>query len=207
MPMLSYARGPDAPISEKTIGQTFAEAVAAYPDREALVVPHQNVRLTYREFYDLTQCTARGLCGLGLDPGDRAGVWESNCLEWLLLQFACAMAGVVLVNVNPAYRSVDLGYVLRKSRMRALFLNERDARADYRGILEKTRRGQELALEHVVFFGQQSWDRMLAGGTAVASEPNPEDVANIQYTVRHHRFAQRRPADPSQSGQQCESDW
>jgi len=180
--MLSYARGPDAPISEKTIGQTFAEAVAAYPNREALVVPHQNVRLTYREFYDLTERTARGLCGLGLHPGDRAGVWATNCLEWVLLQFACAMAGVVLVNVNPAYRSVDLGYVLRKSRMRALFLNERDARADYRGILEETRRGQELALEYVVFFGQESWDRMLAGGTAVASEPNPEDVANIQYT-------------------------
>ncbi len=179
--MLSHASGPDAPILEKTIGQIFVEAVAAYPNREALVIPHQNVRLTYREFYDLTERTARGLCGLGLRPGDRAGVWASNCLEWVALQFGCAMAGVVLVNVNPAYRSVDLGYVLRKSCMRALFLNERDARADYGSILGEARHGQELALEHVVFFGE-SWDRMLAGGTAIGSEPNPENVANIQYT-------------------------
>src|SRR5690348_7179919 len=106
--MLSYARGPDAPIFDKTIAQALNEAVAAHREREALVVAHQNVRLTFREFHHLVQRTARGLCGLGLRPGDRAGIWASNCLEWVLLQFGCAMAGVVLVNVNPAYRSVDL---------------------------------------------------------------------------------------------------
>src|SRR5215472_18426997 len=181
--MLSYSRGPDAPILDKTIGQAFAEAVSSHPGREALVVPHQNKRLTYQELYEHTQRTARGLAGLGLQPGDRAGVWSSNCLEWILLQYGCAMAGVVLVNVNPAYRSLDLGYVLRKSRMRALFLRRLDARADYSAILEEARRGQNLALEHIIYFGEVSWDRMLANAPgAAAPDVRPADVANIQYT-------------------------
>jgi len=163
--MLSYARGPAAPFLEKTIGEALTDAANADPSREALVVKHQHVRLSYRELLELTERTARGLAGLGLRPGDRAGVWASNCLEWILLQFGCAMAGVVLVNVNPAYRAVDLGYVLRKSRMRALFLLVQDARANYREIVEETRRGQTLPLEHVIYFGEESWDRMLAQGT------------------------------------------
>src|SRR5690349_15023451 len=145
--MLSYARGPTAPILDRTIGQAFAESALAHPDREALIAPG-NVRLTYREFLALTEQTARGLAGLGLRHGDRAGIWASNCLEWLLLQYGCAMAGMVLVNINPAYRSFDLAYVLRKSRLRALFLRAQDARADYRAILDEARRGQDLALEH-----------------------------------------------------------
>jgi fatty-acyl-CoA synthase len=98
------------------------------------------------------------------------------------LQFGCAKAGVILVNVNPAYRSVDLGYVLRKSGVRALFLHERDARANYGSILEEARSGQETALEHVIFFGQDSWDRMLAGGVRTTPPCSPDEVANIQYT-------------------------
>jgi fatty-acyl-CoA synthase len=87
------------------------------------------------------------------------------------------------VNVNPAYRSVDLAYVLRKSRMRALFLNEKDARADYRVILEEARRGQTLPLEHVVFFGTESWRQFLASGSTLPSvQPRPDDATNIQYT-------------------------
>jgi fatty-acyl-CoA synthase len=111
------------------------------------------------------------------------GIWASNCAEWIFLQLACARTGVVLVNVNPAYRSHELSYVLRKSRMRAIFLHERDARADYRAILEESRNGDQLPLEHAIYLGQESWERMLAGG---ADPPPcgslPEDVANIQYT-------------------------
>jgi fatty-acyl-CoA synthase len=107
---------------------------------------------------------ARGLAGLGLRPGDRAGIWASNCVEWVLLQHAAARAGVVLVNVNPAYRSHELRYVLRKSRIRALFLHEKDARANYRDILEESRSGESLELQHVVWLGAESWDEMLAAG-------------------------------------------
>ena len=180
--MLSYCCGPDAAIFETTIGKLFRETAAAHPEREALVSIHQEARLTYRELLAEARRTARGLAGLGLRAGDRAGIWSSNCVEWILLQLGCAMAGVALVNVNPAYRAFDLGYVLRKSRMRALFLRERDARADYRAILEEARQGQDLALRHVIFFDHDSWRDMLAAGAAIEADPQPSDVANIQYT-------------------------
>ena len=166
--MLSYARGPEAPVFEKTIHEAFTDAVRRDPAHDALIVVHQDVRLSYRRVGRKGRTDRAGLAGLGLRPGDRVGVWASNCLEWILLQLGCARAGIVLVNVNPAYRSVDLAYVLRKSRMRALFLRERDARADYRAILEEARLGQNLPLEHTVFIGHESWDRMLAGGIDIA---------------------------------------
>src|SRR5438093_745729 len=87
---LSYARGPEAPVLEKTIGQALADTVAQFPEREALIARHQNVRLSWREFDREIECTARGLAGLGLQPQDRVGIWSSNCLEWVLLQLACA---------------------------------------------------------------------------------------------------------------------
>ncbi|MBI3664793.1 MAG: AMP-binding protein [Acidobacteria bacterium] len=181
--MLSYARGPEAPILEKTIAQALEDSAARFPDREALVARHQEARLTYRELAARVEETARGLAGLGLKPGDRAGVWATSCVEWVLLQLACSRAGVVLVNVNPAYRSHELAFVLRKSGMRALFLNEKDARANYRQILEESRAGGGEALEHVVHLGTEAWDGMLANGTNITWEPPaPEDVTNIQYT-------------------------
>jgi fatty-acyl-CoA synthase len=181
--MLSYARGPEAPILEKTIPQALAETAARFPERDALIVRHQGVRLVWRELAREVERAARGLAGLGLRPGDRVGVWASNCAEWILLQLACARLGAVLVNVNPAYRSHELGFVLRKSRMRALFLRERDARAEYLTILEEARRGPALPLEHVVSLGEASWERMLGGGVDVPPhESSPRDAVNIQYT-------------------------
>jgi fatty-acyl-CoA synthase len=161
----------------------LAAAAARFPDREALVVCHQSARLTWSALDREATRTARGLAGLGLRPGDRAGIWASNCLEWVLLQYAAARAGMVLVNVNPAYRSHELRYVLDKSRIRALFLREHDARTNYREILDESRRGQSLPLQHVVWLGDPSWDAMLAAGADLAANPAlPGDVANIQYT-------------------------
>ncbi|MBI3697520.1 MAG: AMP-binding protein [Acidobacteria bacterium] len=182
-PMLSYARGEQLPILEKTIDQALRDTVAGHADREALVVRHQNVRLTYGELDARVEQTARGLAGLGLRPQDRVGVWATNCVEWVLLQLGCARAGVVLVNVNPAYRSHELAYVLRKSRMKAIFLREKDARADYRAILEEARAKQAVALEHVVYLDHESWGRMLANGKDFSADAiAPDDVTNIQYT-------------------------
>ncbi len=180
----SYARGPDAPqILETTISQAFQQTVARYPDREALIVRHQGSRFTWRELAAAVERVARGLTGLGLRPGDRAGIWASNCAEWILLQHAAARTGIVLVNVNPAYRSHELSYVLRRSHIRALFLPERDSRADYRSILDASRDHSELPLEHVVWLGSKSWDEMLAGAGALPPEPTDQwAVANIQYT-------------------------
>ena len=183
MVRLSYACGAVVPLLEKTISQALHDAAAKFPDRDALVVLHQNIRLKWRELDAEATRVARGLAGLGLRPGDRAGIWASNCAEWVLLQHAAARSGVVLVNVNPAYRSYELRYVLRKSRIRALFLHEKDARASYRDILEESRTGETLELEHVVWLGTDSWEAMLDGcADFSARTAQPHDVANIQYT-------------------------
>lgn len=183
MPQLSYSRGPHLALRDETIFEALAEMAARHPAGEALVVRHQNARLSYRELKDRVDETARGLVGLGLKPGDRIGVWASSCVEWVLLFLACARTGIVQVNVNPAYRSQDLGFVLRKSKIKALFLHCQDARADYRQILEETIAGRQLPLEHAVYLDEHSWTSMLADGVDVpATEIKPHDVCNIQYT-------------------------
>jgi fatty-acyl-CoA synthase len=181
--MLSYARGAEIPLLEKTIWQTFEETACRVPGSIALIVRHQGIRWSFQELKQSVERLARGLAGLGLKPGDRVGVWSTNCAEWVLLQLACARTGMVLVNVNPAYRSWELRFVLNKSRIRALFLWESDNRAGYRQILEEACEGQTLQLKHSIYFGHESWEEMLAaGGGLPEPEVLPEDVANIQYT-------------------------
>src|SRR5271157_4785368 len=118
--MLSYSRGHDAPLIDVSIWEVFAKTASRFPDREALVVRHQGVRLTFSELAASVEQTARGLAGLGIGAQDRVGVWSTNCAEWILMHLACARIGAVLVNVNPAYRPYDLAFVLRKSRIKAL---------------------------------------------------------------------------------------
>jgi fatty-acyl-CoA synthase len=181
--MKSYVRGPHVELIEKTVDQVFQETVARDPDHEALVSRHQNLRLTYGRLSDKVAETAAGLWGLGIRPGDRVGMWASSCAEWVYLQVATARIGAVLVNVNPAYRADDLRYILERSRMKAIFLNEKDDRADYRAILEQARSGVNLVLEHAVFVESDSWDSMAAGGTEPPpTDYDPNDVVNIQYT-------------------------
>ena len=183
MESLSYARGADAPLLEKTISQALRDRAKEHPDHDALIVRHQKARFTWGELDRQVTQVARGLAGLGLRPRDRVGIWASNCLEWVLVQHAAARAGVALVNVNPAYRSHELRYVLKKSRIRVLFLHERDARADYRAIFTESLNGDPLPLDHVVWLGTDSWDQMLARGVDfVEDSAVPQDVANIQYT-------------------------
>ena len=137
--MKSYARGPALPLLEKTIGQVLADSVARNPTADAVISRHQRLRLSFHELQENAQRTARGLWGMGIRPGDRIGVWACNCVEWIYLQIATALTGSVLVNVNPAYRAHELRYVLRKSRMKAIFLHERDARVAYLDILNEAR--------------------------------------------------------------------
>ncbi|MDQ1474325.1 MAG: fatty-acyl-CoA synthase, partial [Bryobacterales bacterium] len=147
--MQSYTRGPKGTVVRKTIGEAYLETANRFADRVALISVHQNIRLTWAEYAYEAHRVAAGLRALGLHPGDRVGVWATNCAEWPILQFGCALAGVVLVNVNPANRSHELSFVLRKSRMRALFLHAQDRHSNYRSILEESCAGQILALEHV----------------------------------------------------------
>jgi fatty-acyl-CoA synthase len=181
--MQSYAAGPTIPLIEKTLHAVFDETVSRGPDREAIVSRHQNLRLTYRQLQERAAETAAGLCGLGIGPGDRVGMWAATCAEWVYLQIATSRIGAVLVNVNPAYRSNDLRYILEKSGMKALFLHAKDARADYRQILSEAREGADLALQHAVLLESDSWRDMIAGGRKPAERvPDPNEVVNIQYT-------------------------
>ena len=120
----SYVHGASVkPLIGQTIGRFFDEACARHAEREALVVRHQNVRLTYAQLKSKVDALACGFMRLGLAPGERIGIWSQNTLEWTLTQFATAKAGLVLVNINPAYRRSELEYALNKVGCRALVLS------------------------------------------------------------------------------------
>ncbi len=115
MPSPSYVHGSDRrPLLGLTVGAVLDEAVGRVPDREALVVPHQRVRWSYRELHRRVERFAAGLIGLGLEPGERIGVWSPNNAEWVVAQFAAARAGLILVNINPAYRRAELEFALNR---------------------------------------------------------------------------------------------
>jgi fatty-acyl-CoA synthase len=114
----------EPPLVEKTIGQVLTAAADQYGDHEAMVSVHQSIRLSYRELNERAEAIGAGLLALGLEPGERVGIWAPNCAEWTLTQFATAKAGLVLVNINPAYRLYELEYALNKVECRALVLAE-----------------------------------------------------------------------------------
>jgi fatty-acyl-CoA synthase len=180
--MLSYSRGPEQELWELTIGQVLDRTVERCGDSLALVSCHQAKRYTWRELRDAANALARGLASLGVRRGDRVGLWSTNCAEWMLVHLACARAGAVLVNVNPAYRTHELAFTLQKSRMKILFLWERDSRAEYAQILEEARSGKQLSLENAIFFGSDRWEQLLSASDEIDETVEPEDIANIQYT-------------------------
>jgi len=135
-PSLSHARGASTPpLQECTIGQALDATVARHGPREALVVPHQNVRWTWQQLAERADAVAAGLLAMGLQPGDRVGIWAPNCAEWVLTQFGTARAGLVLVNVNPAYRRSELDYALNKVGCKALILAPALKTSDYLAIV------------------------------------------------------------------------
>ena len=132
----SYVHGASSvELIGQTIGQFFDAACARHPEREALVVRHQNVRLSYAALRLKVDALACSLLRLGLQPGDRIGIWSQNNLEWTLTQFATAKAGLVLVNINPAYRIAELEYALNKVNCKALILSPAFKSSDYLAML------------------------------------------------------------------------
>ena len=180
--MKSYSRGPAGTLIRKPIGDVFLDTARRFPDRAALVVSQTAIRLTWGELAHKVECCAAALRALGLQPGDRVGVWATNCEEWLLLQFATALAGIVLVNVNPAYRAHELAYVLKKSRMKVMFLHERDSRTHYSETLAEARVEQALALRHVIRFNSPDWDGFMREPDGLSPEVDAASPANMQYT-------------------------
>jgi fatty-acyl-CoA synthase len=133
----SYVHGAhDVPLIGETIGPFLSRIAREHGGNEALVVPHQDVRWTYAEFDARVSRLAAGLLALGLQPGDRIGIWSQNCAEWVLVQFATARAGLVMVNINPAYRRSELEYVLDKVGCAALILAPAFKSSDYLAILQ-----------------------------------------------------------------------
>jgi len=179
---LSYTCGSRHPLLELTIGDLLHRTASRFPDRLAVASRHQSRRMTWGELSLAADRVARGLWALGIRRGDRVGLWSTNCIEWVMLHMGCARAGAALVNVNPAYRSHELGYTLNRSQMKAMFLWHTDKRADYEEILGRARHGQTLALEHTIYFDSPDWTALLDAEGRLPDHVDVDDVANIQYT-------------------------
>ena len=187
---LATESGPtDIPLLDETIAANLARTIAAHGSNEALVARHQGIRWTYDEFGERVDRLAGGLMALGLEPGDRVGLWSPNYAEWTLLQYATAAIGVVLVNINPSYRTHELEYALNQSGCRMLFAAPSFKTSDYMEMVDQVE-SRIASLERAVFFWEDDWDEIVAG-TGAASEADlaarkaalsPDDPINIQYT-------------------------
>lgn len=145
---LSYTRGLQVKnLLAQTIGEAFDQTVQRYPDGEALVVRHQSLRYTWRELAEAVDLHARAFLALGLQTGDRLGVWAPNCAQWCISQFASAKIGVILVNINPAYRTSELEYVLKQSGCQWLVCAGAFKTSDYHAMLQSL--APELAQQSI----------------------------------------------------------
>jgi fatty-acyl-CoA synthase len=184
----SYSHGTsDTPLLGDTIGANFERTAARFADRPALVSCHQDVRLTYAELDAAVDAAAAGLLRAGIGAGDRVGIWAPNCAEWVLVQYATAKVGAILVNVNPAYRTHELEYVLRQSGVRLLFSASAFKTSDYAAMIDEVS-GSVDALERTVFVDRPEWGEFCAGEPdrdAIAERMaglSFDDPINIQYT-------------------------
>jgi|TARA_B110000914_G_scaffold28083_2_gene20894 fatty-acyl-CoA synthase len=206
---VSYASGTsDKPLLGMTIGEAFDRTVSLHADREAIISIHQNMRLTYRQLSEQVNIAAKALMALGLQKGDRIGIWSPNNLEWLITQYASAKIGSVLVTINPAYRSHELDYVLKQSGCRALVIQNQFKTSDYEGMVRELcpqlNRCLPGQLEHSEFKSLSSvismtsssvtgifdWQAMLALASSTsddelqlrAQQLDMDEAINIQYT-------------------------
>jgi fatty-acyl-CoA synthase len=189
---LSYSHGTAAtPLLGETIGASLRRVAAAHPLSEALVDVPTGRRWTYAGLDADTDTLAIGLIGAGIEAGDRVGIWAPNCAQWVLLQYATAKMGAILVNINPAYRGHELGYVLRQAGVRLLVSAESFKTSDYRAMIDEVR-GDLHELKQVIYLGSSGWDDLVAAGAAAAEPAGDlarraaclsfDDPINIQYT-------------------------
>lgn len=195
-------------VAALTIGQVLEHTAARHAEREAIVFPASGVRMNYAQFHAEVKRAARGLLALGVKPGEHVGIWATNLPEWVILQYAAASAGVVLVTINPAYRPFELSYTLTQSDVVALFLTDTFKSSNYYQIFaevcpEITDAGAgrirsanfpklryAVSLKHGAPKGYLAWDAMLAQADTVPETElarigqslSAQDVINIQYT-------------------------
>ncbi|MEQ8717914.1 MAG: AMP-binding protein [Acidimicrobiales bacterium] len=179
----------DVALLEQTIDANLARAVATWPDRDALVVCHQELRWSYAELDRRVDELARALLASGLEAGDRVGLWSPNCAEWVVVQYATARIGAIMVCLNPAYRAVELEYALNQSGCRLLLAAPSFKASDYVAMWADVA-DRCPSVTEVVFFDSASWAELLERHAAVSSEEvsartatlDPDDPINIQYT-------------------------
>ena len=172
----------------ETIDQNLRKTVEKYPNKEALISVHQDYRVTYAEFYAQVTTVAKGLIALGVKQGDRVGIWSPNCYEWTLLQYATAKIGAIMVNINPAYRTSELIYVINQSGISYIFAAPQFKSSNYKKMIDDAREFTET-LRKEVYWGE-SWQHFLAHGEKVTDEKllsfeervQFDDPVNIQYT-------------------------
>ncbi|MFI6986226.1 AMP-binding protein [Embleya sp. NPDC050154] len=177
------------PLPHETIGANLARIAATYPDHDALVECASGRRWTYAEFDAAVDDLARALIGVGIEAGDRIGIWSPNCAEWTLVQYASARVGAILVNLNPAYRAHEIEYALAQSGTRLLVAASRVKTSDYPAMVAEVR-ATCPDLERVVHIDTPDWPALVAEGAAVSIDRlrareatlRPEDAINIQYT-------------------------
>jgi fatty-acyl-CoA synthase len=188
--VLSYAHGAwEVPLRGHTIGEDLQRTAERCGERDALVSRHQGIRLTYAELDAEVDRVARALLAAGIERGDRVAIWAPNCAEWVLVQYATAKVGAILVNVNPAYRTHELAFVLRQSGARLLVSAPAFKTSDYRAMIAEVR-GECEELERVVFLDDGDWAELLAGADDVPHDSLADRMAtltfddpiNIQYT-------------------------
>ena len=186
---MSYDHGASlVPLLGETIGANTRRTVERLPDHEALVVCHQGFRATYAELWDLTSRCARGLLARGVRRGDRVGIWAPNRYEWVVVQYATARLGAVLVNINPAYKTAELAYALNQSGVSFLILARSFRTNDYVAMLAEVRDGCPALREALVL--EEGWEALLHDGDGVdeseleqvESGLQFDDPINIQYT-------------------------
>ncbi len=186
---LSAAEGPTSvPLLEETIPQNLALTVAEHGGRDALVSVEQGLRYSYTEFAGEVDRVARGLMGIGVAKGDRVGIWSPNYAEWVLVQYATARIGAILVTINPAYRSSELEYVLNQSQVSVLVAVESFLTSDYRSMITEV--WDRVRAERVIYLHTSDWDTLLAASESVSADRleersaqlEPDDAINIQYT-------------------------
>jgi fatty-acyl-CoA synthase len=179
----------DTALLDETIDDNLMRAVRQHGDREALVVRHQHIRWTYQQLHEHVDQLARALLAGGVQVGDRVALWSPNRYEWTITQYATARIGAVMVCINPAYRTTELEYALRQSGSRMLFAAPEFKTSDYRAMWGQVA-ARCPAVEHAVFFEDDTWTQLLAGAAEVSAADvaarsaslHADDPINIQYT-------------------------
>jgi fatty-acyl-CoA synthase len=209
MDLRSYDCGTgDYPLLGLTIGEMLNSVASRFPDVDAVVSCHQDIRLSYRELLSRVDRIAKGLMALGVEKGDRVAIWAMNYAEWIVVQFATATIGAIMVNINPAYRTYELEYVLKQAEIQTLILQDRFKTSDYAGMLYEacpeaagSRPGHLNSekfpfLKNIVFLGDPapagmySWQDLMKKGEKISGDElvtrgealDFDDAINIQYT-------------------------